>query len=209
MTTPDAPTPDATQEDAPARRRRDVPLLGVVALALAVVVVAVWLLGGFNQAKGRLMILPAGTTVAMGPMEMSLTSATARQSVGSGWSVEVLGRCRNVTDKVVDGIANRLARNAFGLQDPRTATVYDEALINFGSSTWLDGEESLNPGLPPTACVLSFTLDESFEPADFVWVGISEVEFIDASLTGTGDLAWSATRTGYRFAVPLSVIAEG
>lgn len=187
--------------------RRRIPLLGVVAAVLVIAAVVTWALGGFADARGRLVALPAGTTVSMGPMDMAVTSAVARRpSSSQEWTVEVLGQCRNVTDQAIDGNAGRLSTNAFGLQDPTTGRVNSRALLRFGGLTWADSSDVLNPGLPATSCVLAFDTS-GLEPADYVWVGISEVEYKDVSLTGTGDLAWSATRVGYKFAVPLVVDA--
>lgn len=189
-----------------APRARSVPLLALAGIVVAALTGLTWALGGFEKATDRLDLLDPGTTVDMGPMTIAVDRAVANKpDFADRWSVDVYGRCQNTTDEALDPAANRLARNGFGLQDPRTMKVVGDAALTFVENTFSD---ALNPGLPPRQCRLTFDLGPDFVPANYVSVGVSQVEFIDSSITGTKDMAWSATRVGWRFNVPLTVQAR-
>lgn len=195
--------PEPTVPEPPRRR---VPLLVVVGLVLAGLVGCVWAYGGFEKAQNRLVLIEPGTTVDMGPMTIAAQRAVATFSdIGQKWSVEVYGRCQNTGDKTLVATEDRLAVNGFGLQDPRTKKVYGDALVSF-DDRGLTLSEGLNPGLPPSQCVVTFDLDADYIPANFITFGVSQVEYIDSSVTGTGEMVWSATRVGYRMNLPLIVV---
>ncbi|MFT3971399.1 MAG: hypothetical protein QM695_14255 [Micropruina sp.] len=202
---PDAATgaPAEPADGAPGVGRRTVPLLWP-AIALAVLLLAgTWLAGGFEKATDRLARLPVGTEVNLGPMSIAVDRALARERPGS-WSVYVFGRCRNNTDDPLVSSEDRLVRNAFSMQHPVNLRVSGDASLFFGPGDTIGNADALNPGTPMVPCTLVFSPDE-FPPTDHVSVGASVLEWIDASPTGEGQMVWSATRTAYRFEVPVVI----
>ena len=172
-------------------------LVGVVVLALA----GTWLAGGFEKAADRLVRLPVGTEVDLGPMSFAVDRAQARQRTDS-WTVYVFGRCRNNTDEPLASTKDRLVRNAFSMQHPVNRQVTGEASLFFGPGETLGKSDVLNPGTPMVPCTLVFNPDD-FPATDYISVGASELEWIDASPTGEGQMVWSASRMAYRFEVPV------
>lgn len=166
-------------------------------------VVGCWLAGGFERATNRLTPMPVGTEVDLGPMSISMERALARQRPGS-WSVYVFGRCRNNTDDPLVSTKDRLVRNAFSMQHPVSRQVSGDASLFFGPGTTIGNSTVLNPGTPMVPCTLVFDPDD-FPATDHLSVGVSAVEWIDASPTGEGQMVWSASRTGYRFEVPVVI----
>ncbi|WP_298132113.1 hypothetical protein [Micropruina sp.] len=174
-------------------------LVGIVVLALA----GTWLAGGFEKATDRLTRLPVGTEVDLGPMSFAADRAQARQRTNS-WTVYVFGRCRNNTDAPLASTKDRLVRNAFSMQHPVNRQVTAEASLFFGPGETLGKSDVLNPGTPMVPCTLVFDPDE-FPATDYISVGASELEWIDASPTGEGQMVWSASRMAYRFEVPVVI----
>ncbi len=209
---PDAatPQPDAAPDSTggvPPGRRRAVSLWWP-ALAVAVLLLTgTWLAGGFDKATDRLARLPVGTEVNLGPMSITVDRALARERPGS-WSVYVFGRCRNNTDDPLVSTEDRLARNAFSMQHPVNLQVSGEASLFFGPGDTLGNADALNPGTPMVPCTLVFNPNE-FPPTDHISVGAAVLEWIDASPTGEGQLVWSASRTAYRFEVPVVIEPAG
>ncbi len=199
---PDAATTDPDDAGAAAdSRRRSVPALWL-AVAVAVLLLAgTWLAGGFEKAGGRLARLPVGTEVDLGPMSFAVDRALARESSGS-WTVYVFGRCSNNTDEPLSSSKDRLVHNAFSMQHPVNQQVSAEASLFFGPGETIGNSTTLNPGTPMVPCTLVFNPDD-FPPTDHISVGAAVLEWIDASPTGEGEMVWSASRTAYRFEVPV------
>ncbi|MCW3159448.1 hypothetical protein [Micropruina sonneratiae] len=183
------------------RPGRSVPALLIVLACVLALTAGVWLAGGFNRATDRLFRLPVGTEVDMGPLSISVQRALAREGYGE-WNVYVFGMCRNNTDEPLVSSADRLVSNGFSMQHPTSREVVGDASLFFGPGETLGGSNSLNPGTPPVPCQLVFDYD-TFPDTDLVTVGISELEWIDRSPTGEGDMVWSAARIAYRFEVPV------
>lgn len=194
----DFPPPDGPPTDGPGR---SIPALLIVAVCLLALVAGTWLAGGFEVARGRLARLPVGTEVNLGPMSFSAERALVRRS-GGAWSVYVFAHCRNNSDQPLVSTRDRLVRNGFSAQHPVTARVADDGSLFFGAGETIGDSSVLNPGTPLVPCSLVFSFTE-FPPTDFISVGASALEWIDASPTGEGEMVWSASRTGYRFDVPL------
>ncbi|HVK44645.1 MAG TPA: hypothetical protein VM429_07055 [Micropruina sp.] len=196
----DAPAPSAATP-APQRRARSVPALLIVLGCLLALLCCVWWAGGFAPATNRLFRLPVGTEVDMGPMSVSVDRALARQG-SSTWTLYVFARCRNNTDEPLVSTKDRLVSNGFSVQHPISRTVVGDASLFFGPGETLGNSDVLNPGTAMVPCQLVFTFD-TFPATDFISVGVSELEWIDASPTGEGEMVWSADRIGYRFEVPV------
>jgi len=192
--------------DSTAAIGRSIPALLIVGACLLALVVGIWLAGGFELARGRLARLPVGTEVNLGPMSFSVERALVRRS-GDDWSVYVFGHCRNNSDEPLVSTRDRLVRNGFSAQHPVNSTVADDGSLFFGAGETIGDSSVLNPGSPLVPCSLVFTFAD-FPPTDFISVGASELEWIDASPTGEGEMVWSASRTGYRFDVPLVTDSE-
>lgn len=184
-----------------ARPRRSVPALALVLAVVLALVGGVWWAGGFAPATNRLFRLPVGTEVDLGPLSISVDRTLARQGYGR-WSLYVFAHCRNNTDEPLVSTENRWVRNGFSVQHPVSKVIADDGSMFFGPGETLGNSGVLNPGSPLVPCQLVFTFDE-FPATDFVSVGASELEWIDASPTGEGDMVWSAARIGYRFEVPV------
>ncbi len=183
---------------------RSVPALWIVLIAIVMVVGGSWLGGGFQPATGRLARIPPGTEVDLGPLSVSVQSAQATERTGGSWTVYVFGRCRNNAEAPLISTRDRLVRNAFSMQHPVDREVTGEGSLFFGPGERIGSSTVLNPGTPMVPCTLVFN-PPSFPDTDFISVGASVLEWIDASPTGEGDMVWSASRTGYRFEVPVSI----
>lgn len=198
------PAPDnaaAAERGADPAGPRSVPALLVVAVVVAALLGGTWLAGGFEPATNRLHRLPPGTEVDLGPVTFAADRALARQS-GERWSIYVFARCRNNAAEPLVSTADRLVRNGFSAQHPVSRQVYAEASLFFGPGDTIGDSSVLNPGTPMVPCQLVFDADD-FPGTDVLSVGASELEWIDASPTGEGEMVWSAARQGYRFEVPV------
>lgn len=174
----------------------------VLAVVLALLA-GTWLAGGFERATERLLRLPVGTEVNLGPVSVAVERALARERSGS-WSVYVFARCRNEGDEPLESSGHRLVRNGFSLQHPVSREVTSASSLFFGPGETLGNATVLNPGTPMVPCTFVFDLD-AFPGTDVVSVGASELEWVDASPTGEGEMVWSAGRVGYRFEVPVVI----
>lgn len=188
---------------APEAPRRHVPALLIALVCVVALVGGTWWAGGFEVAKGRLFRLPVGTQVNLGPLSVSLDRALARQQYGH-WTLYVFGHCTNNTDEALVSTRDRLARNAFAVQHPVSLQEQGDASLFFGPGETLGRSSVLNPGTPPVPCQLAFDFDD-FPGTDFVSVAAFELQWIDNSPTGEGDMIWSAGRVGYRFEVPVVI----
>lgn len=202
------PPTGAPHRGGPEARGRSVPARWIAAVAAVVVLAATWLAGGFERASDRLARLPVGTEVDLGPMSIAVDRALARENSPGSWSVYVFARCRNNTDEPLDSSRDRLVRNGFSMQHPADRRVTADATLFFGPGETIGNATVLNPGMPVVPCTLVFD-PEAFPATDFVSVGASVLEWIDASPTGEGQLVWSAARTAYRFEVPVVTQPEG
>ena len=77
-----------------------------------------------------------------------------------------------------------------------------DASLFFGPGETLGNSDVLNPGTAMVPCQLVFTFERSRPPISSR-SGSLELEWIDASPTGEGEMVWSADRIGYRFEVPV------
>lgn len=193
--------PDGQPAPAVEARRRTVPALLIVLACVLALAGGTWWAGGFEPATGRLLRLPPGTVVDLGPLSIAADRALARQS-SSGWTLYVFARCRNNSDEPLESSKDRLAANGFGAQHPVSREIADDGSLFFGPGETLGKSSVLNPGTPMVPCQLAFTFEE-FPATDVVSVGASELEWIDRSPTGEGEMVWSAARVGYRFEVPV------
>lgn len=182
--------------------KRSLPVLLVVLVCVLALVGGVWVAGGFNPATGRLFRQPVGTEVNMGPLSISVDRARAQETYGGEWSIYVIGRCRNNTDEPVSGVTNNLAQNGFSAQHPVTREVKGEASLFFGRADSLGSSPVLNPGTPMVPCQLVFRFD-NFPGTDVVFIGVSQMKWLDRSPTGEREMVWSADRVGWRFDVPV------
>lgn len=181
--------------------KRSVPAVLVIMAVVVLLVGGTWWAGGFERASGRFYRLPPGTEVSMGPLSIALDRALARNSFGS-WSIYALGRCRNNTDAPLVSTEDRLVSNGFSMQHPVTKQIVGDASLYFGPGETIGSSVVLNPGTPMVPCALAF-LVEDFPGTDVVSLGVSQLEWIDRSPTGEGDMVWSAARIGYQFELPL------
>ncbi len=195
--------PSGGVDDAMGAPSRSIPVLVIIAAVVLALAGGLWWAGGFDEAKGRLFRLPAGTVVNMGPMSVAFDRALAREQFGA-WTLYVFGRCQNNTDAALDPTKDRLVRNGISAQHPITKELPDMILLYFGPGTTLGHSGVLNPGTPMVPCQLAITF-KSFPDTDFVSVGCSEMEWIDSSPTGDGTMVWSAARVGYRCEVPVVI----
>lgn len=197
----DAQQPEVMTEAKPETPLRSIPALIIVAALTLAVIGGVWSAGGFEEARGRSFRLPVGTEVNLGPMSIAFDRALAREQFGS-WTMYVFGRCRNNTSQPLDAAENRLVRNGLGAQHPVTKEIPDQVSLFFGPGTTLGNSGVLNPGTPMVPCQLAVTF-ETFPDTSHVSVAASELEWIDSSPTGEGDMVWSAGRVTHLFAVPV------
>lgn len=195
------PTGPPVEPERSAGSNRSIPAVVIILTCLALLIAGTWWAGGFDKATGRLFRLPPGTEVNMGPMSIAVDRALARESFGS-WSVYAFGRCRNNTDEPLVSSEDRLVYNGFSMQHPVTREIVGEASLFFGPGETIGNSSVLNPGTPMVPCTLAFDFDD-FPGTDIVTLGVSEMEWIDRSPTGEGDMVWSAARIGYRFELPL------
>lgn len=199
------PDPAHADEDA-AGPRRTVPVIAVILALVAALGTGTWLASGFSTDPGRLARLPVGTEVDMGPMSFAVDRAVADQS-GKRWSVYLMGRCHNNGDEAITAGGQGLTRNGFSVRHPLTKEVVGDAGLSFGAGETLGKSNSLNPGMPWVPCTLSFMFD-NFPESDTITLGVSKMEWRDISPTGLQNMAWSATRYGWRFEVPLVMRPE-
>lgn len=195
----------------PPRVRRVLAYAGVP-LALALVVAAVALAGGFERRTDRLAPAAPGALVVTGPYELSFTEATVRPREDSDgrrteWELTVLGRARLTGEEAMSPTVYG-SDSMFALKDPGSGRTYTPAGADLGDDpagfTVRDREE-LTPGLPPIGYRVSFDLPPDFRPPPTVRLAVDELVYESTYLV-SDEKAWDGTGFGWVLDLPVRVL---
>lgn len=176
--------------------RRFLPLfIATVVLVLVVALVAV--AGGFKEwGATRFPLIQPATELETGQLRTSFNRASARESFQPGtWDILVEGSCQNISETETHISSN----NSFALHVPEYGGYAEDPLLRFGDSL------SLNPGLEPVPCSVSFQVVLPGPPPNWVLLGVFDVAWTDSTLTKSGEMRWTLTGDGYKYFVPTTV----
>ncbi len=187
----------------PTRRPRWVIPVAIIAI-IALLLTAVWAVGGFDARRGRLPLLEAGTTYQTGQLQVTFTYAVAKaSSLGKGTSVKVYGTCRNISDTPTH-VSND---NAYAAKMGGSDDMVLPTLLTFEGPTF-NTVTKLNPGLDPVLCALTFDYESAIKVSDHFILAIYDMDWGDHTVTKSGEESWQVRSTGVRLVIPLRVQAS-
>lgn len=205
-----APTP-------PGRRRssgRRVPaavVYGAVLLALVLIVVAIWGLGGLRQRTDVFRNVPVGSLVSTGPYVLSFTEATAQLTTDfddtSYWKVTVIGSGRSTATKTMAPTWSG-DESMFLAKDDASQELELPTSTSFGGVDALLDRDAFTPGLAPILYAVTFKFHESYRPGATLRFVAYDLDFYDNSLLGDGDKAWHNDNSGSRMFLPVRVLPK-
>lgn len=211
-----APTPGVgptVAEDHPAvaaeprRGPRAALVWGAIGLALVLVVVAVWGLGGFDRRQDLFIPVEPGQVVTVGPYELAFTEATVQYVLEDKvYEVQAVGTGRTTGEESI--APSSLAGSSFSYaQDPISREIQRVDRYRFGP-----GEEitlrpkAFVPGLGPIPFVAQFKF--TARPGERIRLVLFNQEFSDKSVFGNQDPIWNNTNSGYDLALPLTRLPD-
>jgi hypothetical protein len=180
-----------------------------VVVVVAAMVLAVWVLGGFDRRTDLLVPTAPGTTVLTGPYAFTFTKATAqRRKSYSGtsateWHVVVVGTGRTTGD---ESITPSTLNPMFLSRDPGTDELQPMSGQQFGDGDSYSDGSSFTPGLAPVSYRVEFTYSERYRPGPTLRFAVFQLEYSDNTIVGTGEKTWNNTSHGYVFTLPVTVV---
>ncbi|SDT42657.1 hypothetical protein SAMN04488543_4324 [Friedmanniella luteola] len=181
---------------------------GLVAAALAGLLVLTWALGGFERRTDLLRATPVGTLVSTGPYELRFTGATAQQRTTYDdrvvWRVTAVGEGRTTGDVTIapdhsgdDGM--------FVAKDVASGEVRTPETQSFRPGGFVSSE-AFTPGLPLQPFRVEFEFPRTYQPGDTLSFVVFDLEFRDSSLLGDQEPQWRNADAGSRFELPVEVL---
>ena len=177
---------------------------GVIGLALVLVVIAVWALGGFERRTDLLRTIPPGTLFTTGPYELQFTEATAqpkeRYDGQRVWEISMIGVGRTTGDI---SIAPSLSGNGmFVSKDDVTGETPEPERLIFGDVEDRSQRRSFAPGLPPAPFRVVFEYPENYRPGPTIRFAVSELVYSNRYLVG-GEEEWHNGTYSHHFYLPV------
>lgn len=186
-------------EEDPRRRVRFILVVVAIVVALALIVGAVWVAGGFKERTDRFTTLEPGTTFTTGPYELAFSKITVQyHRERKVYDIIVLGTGRTTADK---GPPIYLPDKMMFLLDPKSSGFAEDGLEHYGTSEdSMVQRDTFTPGQPtiPFSAEYSMPTEPSKEMVFVVW----DLEFGDTSIMQDQDPVWSPSRDAYRFVLP-------
>jgi hypothetical protein len=179
-----------------------------LAVALVLLVTAVWGFGGFRKRTDLLIRTEPGTTISTGPYELAFGYATAQRKPGFGtnavtWEVKAVGTGRTTgpssiaPDTSDDGM--------FASKDPGSGEIEVANGVTMGSEGSTD-RRTFTPGAPPVDFAVTFSYAASYVPGTTLRFLVSTLEFTDTSLVGDGKKTWNNATYSYELFLPVRVL---
>lgn len=180
---------------------------GLSALALVLLLVAVWGVGGFEKRQDRLRLTPVGTVFTTGPYEYRFTGATAQQVTDYHdqrvWEVTALGLGRTIGDVSLQ--PDDEFNSIFVSKDDVTQEVATPEGTPFGPPGPRSQRHEFAPGLPPVEFRVVFHYSERYRPGPTIRFGVADQVFANRYLVG-GEAEWHHARTSRLFLLPVRVL---
>ncbi|WIY82589.1 hypothetical protein [Propionimicrobium sp. PCR01-08-3] len=178
-------------------------------VVLALVIVCVWAVGGFELRQTYDDKSP-GEALNLGPAEIALDHAIGYQ-FGDDVSIEVAGSCGLTADQSAGSVQYAIQDGAYaGMRTDGDPLISTESMLSLGTDDGLSFDTTrdvLSPGVPAIPCVLRFTLPPETMGQDEVTVLIAKLQFgeqgnvkNDAETSKT----WNPAPDGYRVTFPIS-----
>lgn len=180
----------------------------LVVLALVLVIVGIWALGGFKVRTDVRTPVAAGTLVKTGPYEFTFDDATVQQKKDYDdsihWELIVRGSGRTTGDESISPSWG--SNGMFIAKDPNTVErpTLESDTIGVGES--FSGASDFTPGLAPVPYQLKFTFSEHFKPSDHVQFAVFELEFSNNHILDTDEKTWNNTRDAFVYELPVTVL---
>jgi hypothetical protein len=195
----------------PAKPARIPPAVGygIIALALVLVFLSIWGLGGLKQRTDTRRDVSPGTMVSTGPYELTFTEVTAQRNTNFDdtvyWKLTAIGSGRN-TGSIT--IAPNVTGNhtMFLSKDDASQQVETPSGADFGTDRGYTS--AFTPGLPPIPYSVSFKYPETYRPGPILRFSVSDLDFYDDSLLGDGDEAWHNTQYSNLYLLPVRVLPD-
>jgi hypothetical protein len=179
-----------------------------LAVALVLLVTAVWGFGGFRKRTDLLIRTAPGTTIGTGPYELAFTYATAQRKTAFGtnavsWEVKAVGTGRTIG---ASSIAPTTSDDGmFASKDPASGEIEVANGFTMGSEGSSD-RRTFTPGAPPVDFVVTFSYAASYAPGPTLRFLTSTLEFTDTSLVGDGKKTWNNATYSYEMFLPVRVL---
>ncbi len=182
-------------------------LVGVVAIAL--VLALIWALGGFERRTDLRIPTEPGAVIRTGPYEFTFTKATAQRINRFGnevvVDVRVIGTGRTTGDA---SIAPSTLNPMFVARDETSREVQEAQGQRFGSGSGFDQGDTFTPGLPPVPYTVTFEFSETYRPGSSLVFAVSELEYTDTTLLGTGEKSWNNGDRNFVLTLPVTQLPD-
>lgn len=182
--------------------------LGVPALLIAVVIVVVWLLGGFKERHDRVTVVTPGTTISSGDYRMTFTLATATPEESFGdpvWRFRAYGTIRTVGD---EARTPRLASSSVvAAQCPANKEIASTKDVQVGTRVGRDHHTgTVTPGLPAVPVVWEFDFTTKCTPTEVLRLIVLDQRYYDNTLLKTGEKGWHTIDAATEVRLPVTVM---
>lgn len=182
-------------------------LLGLV--VAAAVLALVWALGGFGVRSDLRVPTAAKQVISTGPYEFTFDRVTAQRVSRFDdevyVEVKVLGTGRTTGDQAV---APTSLDAMFAAKDDASGEIHEPTGQRFGPDAAIVDGSHFTPGLPPVDYQVVFEFSEGFRPGKVLRVAVSELEFTDTSLLGTGEKTWNPGDRNFVLLLPVTTLPD-
>ncbi len=178
-----------------------------MALGLVLLVVAVWALGGFAYRGGdRIARVDPGTTLEVGPYELSFTSATVQHQLSpEKYVVVVTATGRTTKDKTISPTTGE--SGFLYSKNPTGGEIQTVKSFTFGESTDIIlSAHDFTPGLDKIAFTATF--DYAQPVAGKLLLVVFDQEFSDIHLFSDDEPTWNRIDTGYSLMLPVQTLPD-
>lgn len=184
-----------------------VPLALVVALVATVIAV-----GGFEARTDRIVRVPADSVLTTGPFQVTFAGGTAVKTKDYDdkviWKITVVGTIQT-TDPRSDQ-PDVLESSDVSANVPTNQELISTNHVAIGNRIGSDyGTGQVTPGLGPVPIRWEFDLPETSPPTELLRLVVWQQEYVDNTITQTGERSWNRTQDGYELLVPITVVADG
>jgi hypothetical protein len=205
----DWPAPGTPAPSAKPARIPPAVAYGIIALALVLVFITIWGLGGLKTRTDTRRPVSAGTLVSTGPYEFTFTEVTAQRNTDFDksvyWKLTALGTGRT-TGSITIAPDTSDNDTMFVSKDDASQQIETPSSAHFGA----DGSQSsaFTPGLAAIAYSVTFKYPESYRPGPMLRFSVSDLDFYDNSLLGDGEKAWHNSQYSYLYQLPVRVLPD-
>lgn len=194
-------------EPKPVRHRPLWLTAGVPVVVLGLLVTLVWTAGGFEKRSNNNILVEPGTLIESGPFEFTFTGATAQKNRDEGWTVRVIGSGRTTgesTERPKTGESG-----AFVARDPKSREIQVPLTPEIGEKVTIESRPVTNhftPGLPMVPITLELEFTDAYEPTANLMFLVLQQEFVDNTLTKTGEQTWNIVNSGSVMDLPVTLL---